>query len=346
DKEITNKNLKFAFNHAQKKIEGFNYDSRKNVLNYDDVIRQQRDLIYSQRDLILLTDDIVFVAKRMISSTAKSIIKSENYRFNNGSFDFEALAKFLDEHVSNVVKIKFSIEEIKVLHENELFEYIEEKFLHSFDEWKENVIDNYDQEMLNTTLRDIVLKILDIKWQYHIDTMDKLRSNINLVQYAQKNPFQVYTDEGTKKFEAMLSDIAFDVMISIFRNEYGRKSLIDKSIRQDPIFQEMISNITYNYALTQQENEENYLRMYKSIKARLEELENNSQANVFDDNLSHLQENNPEINNLEVPNDINSFLENKKLFDQDDSEKFNDVSEQKENLENQDKNDDDFFSIA
>ncbi|ADE19994.1 preprotein translocase subunit SecA [Mycoplasma crocodyli] len=274
DKEITNKNLRFAFNHAQKKIEGFNYDSRKNVLNYDDVIRQQRDLIYSQRDLILATDNISFIIKRMISSTAKSIIKSENYRFKNGSFDFESLIKFLNNHVLSVIKIQFSENELKSMHENELSDYIEEKFLKTFDEWMKNVIENYDEYMLEGELRTTILKILDVKWQNHIDSMDKLRSNINLVQYAQKNPFQVYTDEGTKKFENMIEDIAFDVMIAIFRNPIGRKAIISKEIRADHVFQEIMSTITYNYNLTQEENEINILNMYWSVKNRIEELKN------------------------------------------------------------------------
>ncbi|MFL1059612.1 preprotein translocase subunit SecA, partial [Mycoplasmopsis synoviae] len=65
-KEITNKQLRFAFNNAQKKIEGFNYDSRKSVLNYDDVIRQQRDLIFSQRDLLLISNEFEEIIRRMI----------------------------------------------------------------------------------------------------------------------------------------------------------------------------------------------------------------------------------------------------------------------------------------
>ncbi|WP_416373467.1 hypothetical protein [Mycoplasmopsis felis] len=112
-KEITSKNLRFAFNNAQKKIEGFNYDSRKSVLNYDDVIRQQRDLIYSQRDLILSSNNISFIVKRMISASARSIVRSGEYKLHNKLYNYQGLVDFLNQNIGKLVQFTFNLREIE-----------------------------------------------------------------------------------------------------------------------------------------------------------------------------------------------------------------------------------------
>ncbi|TNK82905.1 preprotein translocase subunit SecA [Mycoplasmopsis pullorum] len=277
-KEITNRNLIFGFNHAQKKIEGFNYDSRKSVLNYDDVIRQQRDLIYSQRDLILLSDDTPYIVERMIISSIKTIVNSDIYKLHNHTFDYQALYNFLQENIGKIIKYEFDFEEMKTIHEADLWEYISEKVIKAFEDWKANAIENSDETYVNSELRRIILGVLDSKWQNHINVMDKLRSNVNLVQYSQKNPYQIYTEEGTKKFEQLLEDIAYDVMLYVFRNSLGRKSLISKEIKNDDLFVQLQSTFAYLPHLTQEENEQELLNLYQSIKRRIEELNNKQQS--------------------------------------------------------------------
>ncbi|UCU27005.1 preprotein translocase subunit SecA [Mycoplasma anserisalpingitidis] len=273
DKEITNKNLNFGFNHAQKKIEGFNYDSRKSVLNYDDVIRQQRDLIYSQRDLILLTEDASFIVERMIKFSIKSITNNEEYKLHNGSFDYQSLVNFLNKNIGEVIKYQFSLEEVKMIHEQDLPEYISKKIIELYQIWKENALINYDAEYINEQLRHIILRILDDKWQNHINIMDKLRSNTNLVQYAQKNPYQTYTEEGTRKFESMLENIAYDVMLAVFRSSIGRKTNITREMKSDPIFIQLSRTYTFIPTLSYEENEKQLIELYKTVKRRIEELE-------------------------------------------------------------------------
>ncbi|QDY86658.1 preprotein translocase subunit SecA [Mycoplasma anserisalpingitidis] len=273
DKEITNKNLNFGFNHAQKKIEGFNYDSRKSVLNYDDVIRQQRDLIYSQRDLILLTEDASFIVERMIKFSIKSITNNEEYKLHNGSFDYQSLVNFLNKNIGEVIKYQFSLEEVKMIHEQDLPEYISKKIIELYQIWKENALINYDAEYINEQLRHIILRILDDKWQNHINIMDKLRSNTNLVQYAQKNPYQTYTEEGTRKFESMLENIAYEVMLAVFRSSIGRKTNITREMKSDPIFIQLSRTYTFIPTLSYEENEKQLIELYKTVKRRIEELE-------------------------------------------------------------------------
>ncbi|AKA49915.1 preprotein translocase subunit SecA [Mycoplasmopsis gallinacea] len=272
-KEITNKTLKMTFNQAQKKIEGFNYDSRKSVLNYDDVIRQQRDLIYSQRDLILTSDDVDFIIRRMILSSAKVFVNRPEFYTEYGNFKYDELSKYLNERIGRVLNHTFYEEELHKYHDKELPEYISQVMLTIFDQWKANALEKLSNEEVEAILRNTILRILDSKWQVHINRMDKLRSNVNLVQYSQKNPYQIYTDEGTKIFEAMIESIAYRTILAVFANEIGRKSLITKEMRLDPIFQQINSSMPFDPTKTVEEFETELIDLYNSIKRRMTEIE-------------------------------------------------------------------------
>ncbi|QNM93378.1 preprotein translocase subunit SecA [Mycoplasma sp. Pen4] len=277
-KEITNKSLRFAFNNAQKKIEGFNYDSRKSVLNYDDVIRQQRDLIYSQRDLILYSQDIVFIVQRMIASAARTIVRSGEYYLHNKSYNYEALVDFLNKNIGSLIKFHFDLDEISKVHETDLPDYIANVILTVYAQWESNAFENAGEGQVISLLRDTILQTLDEKWQRHINRMDQLRSNINLVQYSQKNPYQAYTERGSKLFQAMLDDIAYGVLLRVFSNRVGVKSLITKEMRSDVVFQQIINNLTLDPYKSLEEQEKQIVEIYNSVKRRLEELANETQT--------------------------------------------------------------------
>ncbi|WLP85630.1 preprotein translocase subunit SecA [Mycoplasma seminis] len=272
-KEVTNKQLRFAFNHAQKKIEGFNYDSRKSVLNYDDVIRQQRDLIYAQRDLILYSSDIVFIVQRMIASSARSIVRRGEYKLHNNTYNYAALVNFLNENIGSLIKFNFDLNEISKVHESDLPEYIANIVLTVYKQWEENAFENASEEEILKLLKETILQTLDEKWQAHINKMDKLRSNVNLVQYSQKNPYQIYTEEGTKAFDAMIDDIAYGVLLRIFSNRIGIKSMITKEMRSDPVFKQILATMPMDPYKSIQEQEQTLIDIYNSIKRRLEEIE-------------------------------------------------------------------------
>ncbi|MHA3795998.1 preprotein translocase subunit SecA [Mycoplasma sp. VS31B] len=272
-KEVTNKQLRFAFNHAQKKIEGFNYDSRKSVLNYDDVIRQQRDLIYAQRDLILYSRDIVFIVQRMIASAARSIVRRGEYRLHNNTYNYAALVKFLNENIGSLIKFHFDLGEISKVHESDLPEYIANIVLSVYETWQENAFENASEDEILVLLKETILQTLDEKWQAHINKMDKLRSNVNLVQYSQKNPYQIYTEEGTKAFDAMVDDIAYGVLLRIFSNRIGIKSIITKEMRADKVFQQILGDFNFDPYRSIEEQERILVDIYNSIKRRLDEIE-------------------------------------------------------------------------
>ncbi|QDF65080.1 preprotein translocase subunit SecA [Mycoplasma nasistruthionis] len=273
NQEITNKNLRFAFNHAQKKIEGFNYDSRKSVLNYDDVIRQQRDLIYAQRDLILYSKDIIFILQRMIGSAARTIVRSGEYKLHNHTYNYAALVSFLNQNIGSLIKFHFDLDDISKVHEQDLPDYVANIILTVYQEWQKNALEKTSEEELVSTAKNIILETLDEKWQRHINRMDKLRSNVNLVQYSQKNPYQSYTEEGSKMFDAMLDDIAYGVLLRIFSNRMGVKSLITKEMRHDPVFMRILESMPLDPQTSIEEQERRVIQMYESVKRRLEEIQ-------------------------------------------------------------------------
>ncbi|WP_435130085.1 preprotein translocase subunit SecA [Mycoplasma sp. 6243] len=286
--EITDKNTKYAFNHAQKKIEGLNYDSRKSVLHYDDVIRQQRDLIYSQRDLILGSPNIDFIVRRMIASSARAIVKSGEYQLHNKIYNYEGLVSFLNANIGQLVKFEFNLQEISAIHESDLPDYVSNIVLSVYQEWLKNAAEKTSHEELVDLKRATILRVLDNKWQTHINRMDKLRSNVHLVQYSQKNPYQIYTDEGTKLFEALLDDIAYNVMLSIFSNHIGKKSLITKEMLSDPVFLQVKNNFSLDPYKTLEEQEQELVDLYYSVVRRIEEIK---QQEILENQNSDLPEN-------------------------------------------------------
>lgn len=280
DKKVTTKSLLYGFQEAQKKIEGFNYDTRKNVLHYDDVIRQQRDLFYAQRDLILINDDVEFVINRMIKSTANMITNMPKFKDKGNIFKYHDFIEYINETIlGKGIRTKLLYEDIKDLHDNDLLQYVSEFLIASYHKWRDKALDNTDLAYVRWYEKNIVLRIIDKYWQNHIDTMDKLRSHTNLVQYAQKNPYQVYTQEGSKKFDEMLSNIAYDTMTEIFKDRLGSESLITSEMENDPIFRQLIDNLILD-EMSDDEREEFIVNMYKNVKSQIEQnVSENQEAN-------------------------------------------------------------------
>ncbi len=278
DKEVTTKSLLYGFSEAQKKIEGFNYDTRKNVLHYDDVIRQQRDLFYAQRDLILINDDIEFVINRMIKSNANSIVNMPKFKDKGNIFKYHDFIEYINETIlGKTIRTKLMYDDIKDLHDNDLLQYVSDFLLASYHKWRDKALDNTDLSYVRWYEKNIILRIIDKYWQNHIDTMDKLRSHTNLVQYAQKNPYQVYTQEGSKKFDEMLSNIAYDAMTEIFKDRLGAESLITSEMENDPIFRQLVDNIILD-DMPEDEREELIVNMYKNVKLQIEQNINDANS--------------------------------------------------------------------
>ncbi len=210
DEAIESKTVSKSISTAQRHVEGVNFDARKNLLQYDDVLRQQREVMYDQRNYILDHEDVHNVVqdmfKRVISDTVAANINPE-------SKTGEILPEFLIESLD---KLGFGglieVNELKGKSAEECSELIEEKAWKDYETKIEPA-----KEQVKLVERDIALNMIDRAWINHIDTMAKLRDGIGLRSYAQSNPLQAYVTEGYQLFENMMHDIAQQIVTYCMR---------------------------------------------------------------------------------------------------------------------------------
>ena len=187
--------------NAQKRIEGQNYDVRKTVLKYDDVIRKQREVMYAQRTDVIPADDIEPFVKKMIENFVKDGIRADD----------NTIIHTFDGHVFNKGTLK--LEDIQGLTENEKYDFIYGLVSKEITNKKEQV----PEEIVKEFFKVITLKVMDTHWTRHIDQMDELRQNVRLQSYAQTNPLQVYQEEGYRLYSEMSFSIAKDITTYVSR---------------------------------------------------------------------------------------------------------------------------------
>lgn len=214
DTPIESKMVSRAVESAQKRVEGNNFDARKRLLEYDDVLRQQREIIYSERNDIIENDNVENIVQGMIKS---SLERGINYHLsaNEDDIDYEALVQYIEDSYlqPNVIKA----DDIRGRDYEDIQEIVLEKIK---DQYKHQQEEFGDQ--MSEFERMIVLRTIDRKWTDHIDTMDQLRTGIHLRSYGQINPLREYQNEGLELFETMLSDIEDEV------SKYILKATIDR----------------------------------------------------------------------------------------------------------------------
>ena len=205
DMPIQHKFLSKAVENAQKRVEGNNFAIRKNVLKYDDVMNQQREIIYGQRREVLDGKDLSDNIKHMINSVAEDVVNM----YANVQDGEEIDVPGLKLQIKNI----FGIENVEGLNnegldENSLIAELQEKAQQKYLE-KVNEVGENDIKELE---RVIMLKVVDEKWMNHIDAMDNLKDGIGLRAYGQKDPATQYRIEGSDMFEQMIEDIKTDVV--------------------------------------------------------------------------------------------------------------------------------------
>ena len=204
DMPIESKMITKSIESAQKRVEGTNFDIRTTLLDYDDVLRQQREPIYKQRDEILENNDIHPVVMDMFERVSEDLVNSY-YDDKKNSIDVEKLMKALE--VMNVDE-KQTMEIFNSKNKKE--DITSAVFNCMWNDYEDKISEVRDAVIKLEKV--IVLKIIDSKWVEHIDMMSKLREGIHLRSYAQDNPLKAYTSEGYEMFEAMLNNIAKEVV--------------------------------------------------------------------------------------------------------------------------------------
>lgn len=214
DTPIESKMVSRAVESAQKRVEGNNFDARKRLLEYDDVLRKQREIIYGERNDIIEKEDVQDIVKDMIKS---SLERGVNYHLSNNEeeIDYDALVQFIDDSYLQQDSIK--ADDIRGRDYEDIIEIVLEKIKAQYDAQQEDFGDQ-----MSEFERMIVLRTIDRKWTDHIDTMDQLRTGIHLRSYGQINPLREYQNEGLDLFETMLNEIEDEV------SKYILKSTIDR----------------------------------------------------------------------------------------------------------------------
>jgi len=211
DEAIESKMVSSAIENAQKKVEGNNFDIRKTLLGYDDVMNTQREIIYKQRSQVLegenLKEQIQDMIKDVINSAVDSHISGIEEEFED---DLSKLIAYLDEIC--IPKSFISIEELKDMGN----EAIKEKLIEiALDIYKKKE-EEFTPEQMREIERVILLRVVDSKWMDHIDNMDHLKQGIGLRAYKQQDPVQAYQFEGSEMFNEMIYNIKLDTVKYLF----------------------------------------------------------------------------------------------------------------------------------
>lgn len=218
DEAYENRMLMNAVTNAQKQIEGRNFDVRKNLKDYDDVLAKQRDIIYKKRDSILMADDIVnLIHDNFMIAGHYLANKAVDENSVDGLVSGDALKqlvepKFLKEGSFNALAYDGSV---AMEAGEDLGELLYATYLQKRKTWTAKEADMVE--------RQLTLRVIDRAWQGHIDTMSHLREGINLRSYAQTNPLQDYVNEGYQMFKEMNEKVAVDVAYSLLNVQIRRQ---------------------------------------------------------------------------------------------------------------------------
>ena len=217
---IESKMVTKAVESAQKRVEGNNYDMRKNLLEYDDVIRRQREVIYGQRQDILETEDLTDVIFGMIDSSVTRLVHTysvgeaqDSKQKDAPEYNYEGLLNYLNTNLFPVNKVELSALEGKT--EAEMIEYIANLVKDDYRQKEQSI----DSSIFHEFQKVIVLRVVDTHWMNHIDAMDALRQGIHLRSYGQINPLHEYQSEGFEMFNRLIERIEDDVTRYILRAE-------------------------------------------------------------------------------------------------------------------------------
>lgn len=222
-----------SIERAQKKVEGRNFEIRKAILQYDNIMNKQREIIYEQRRKVLFADDlkenVLGMLEKIIEDAMNSYISEE---IHQDEWDLEALVSYFDQF--NFSK-KMKAADLQGLSRQEIMDYLNQVGRMIYEEKEEQL---GSELMLNLT-KFIALRVIDSKWMNHLDNMDELRQGIGLRAYGQKDPLTEYKFESYDMFNEMTSSIREDIVVNLFRVEVKNDSLeMNKGVHNNLQYQQ------------------------------------------------------------------------------------------------------------
>ncbi|EPS52031.1 preprotein translocase subunit SecA [Clostridium botulinum CFSAN002367] len=231
DEAIESKMVSSAIESAQKKVEGNNFDIRKTLLQYDDVINKQREIIYKQRSEVLEGEDLKDQIRDMIRDVVYTAVNSH---ISGVEEEFQTELQNLVNYLEDIClpKALVKVKDISNLSDEE----IKEKLLEAV----ENIYIRKEKEIGEEQIREIerviLLRVVDTKWMDHIDDMDHLKQGIGLRAYRQQDPVQAYQFEGSEMFEEMIYNIKVDTVRYLFHVE------VEKAPEREKVAKETSTN--------------------------------------------------------------------------------------------------------
>ncbi len=230
EQAIRSKMFSNSVESAQKRVEGNNFDMRKELLKYDDVMNNQREIMYEKRNKILdsesIHDEILLLFKDYVTELVNSHIMPEGYLNNNDKLEI------IEATNENLLKSNIEMKDIKDLTTDEVSVYIYKRVIEEY----ELKIKELPSEVINEFEKSLYLGIIDTYWMEHINSMAQLKEGIYLRGYAQENPLQAYTMEGFELFDEMLKKIEKQTSIYLLKAE----------IRQNVERKEVVKNKVTN----------------------------------------------------------------------------------------------------
>ncbi|AXH98481.1 preprotein translocase subunit SecA [Sporosarcina sp. PTS2304] len=217
---IQSKMVSRSVESAQKRVEGNNFDSRKRLLQYDDVLRQQREVIYKERNEVLSSENIRPILEGMLDTVIERVVA---LHVEDNKVHTKGLKDYLEANL--LPEDSVTVEDLEEKTSEELQSFIHELVIARYNE--------KEQEMSEERMREfekvVLLRAIDTKWMDHIDAMDQLRNGIHLRAYGQNDPLREYQAEGFAMFEDMLMSIENDatkyVMKAEIRNNLEREEV-------------------------------------------------------------------------------------------------------------------------
>ncbi len=228
---IRSKALSRSIESAQKRVEGNNFDTRKHLLEYDDVINNQRLIIYEQRNEILDSPSIHTTTLNHFKEHITNVVNSHLIETDKlTGTDVSEILEYVNE---NLLRHDLKVEDLEELDNESVIDTIYEKIVEEYDK----KLSEFPEELKNEFEKAITLRVIDTHWMDHINAMSLLREGIYLRQYAQEDPLRAYTAEGYEMFDNLLAAIAQDttryLLNAEIRQNVEREQVIEGTPNED-----------------------------------------------------------------------------------------------------------------
>ncbi|MFC0273377.1 preprotein translocase subunit SecA [Metabacillus herbersteinensis] len=221
---IQSKIVSRAVESAQKRVEGNNFDARKQLLQYDDVLRQQREVIYKQRFEVLDSENLRKIVESMLRSSIERLVSAHTPKEElQEEWSLDGVVDYVNANILNEGEL--TLNDLRGKESDEMVEFIYDRSIADYDAKEED----FGNEQMREFEKVILLRAVDSKWMDHIDAMDQLRQGIHLRAYGQIDPLREYQMEGFAMFETMIESIEEDVakyiMKAQIRNNLERQEV-------------------------------------------------------------------------------------------------------------------------